>query len=110
MAEGERPRRIAPQGLKCFAKRRRGAASPGATRKHNAEEAQIPPEAARFVRRQRLEEAGLWPAPEGWDADLQVAASGPPTSPFHGLADALKRSRLTAPFPREVADGRDSAA
>ena len=33
-----------------------------------------------------------------------------PASPFHGLADAVKRSRLTAPFPRVVADGPDGAA
>jgi hypothetical protein len=62
------------------------------------------------MRRQRLEEAGLWPAPEGWDADLQVVASEPPASPFHGLAEAVKAGRLAAPLPRYVPDERDGAA
>ena len=111
VAEGGASVELRLKALKLLRQAEARRIRPRATRTHHAEEAQIPPEAARFVRRRRLEEAGLWPAPEGWDADLQVVASEDrPTSPFHGMADAVRRARLTAPFPREVLDGRDSAA
>jgi hypothetical protein len=112
VAEDERPESVALRlkALKLLRQAEARRIRRRATRTHNAKEAQFRPEVARFLRQRRLEEAGLWPAPEGWDADLQVVASERPASPHHGLAEVLRRSRLATPRPRMVPDGRDGAA
>jgi hypothetical protein len=49
---------------------------------------------AAYERQKRLEAAGFWPAPEGWDADIWSDDWEPPPEPSNGgLAEQLEATR-----------------
>jgi hypothetical protein len=55
---------------------------------------QIAQRKAVYDRRKRLEAAGFWPAPEGWDADiLSDDWEPPPESSNGGLAEQMEEAR-----------------